>query len=272
MADEGVDNQASSEGGLNQPPEEVAMLDKVMNDVGNLPSSDLNPKIQEELQPIIVTAEDDNVDDNTEKNEKKPKIKAFTFRQKKVDLFEGDIEELEIKSFVLPMHISLQLGIEPDPSHLEQPSKRKKPNADPQVDESPTSLEITKEDKSDTISFQKDVKFRFVQRKLKLKKGRFSKLFTRRTIQIQKSKKLTIFKESFLKKNQSQIKSFNSRDFKGNMISEDKFVEERIKFLNTVNSLDGPNSIPPRSTPTICQEHSRGNLSRIKNMRVDGDL
>lgn len=272
MADEGVDNQASSEGGLNQPPEETTMLDDIMNDVGNLPSSDLNPEMQEEVQQIIVTAVDDKVEENTQKNENKPEIKAFTFRQKKVELFQGDIEELEIKSFVLPKHISSQLGIEPDPSYLEQPSKKKKPNDENQMDESPTLQESSEEDIRDTISFKKNVKFRFVQRELKLKKGRFSKLSIRRAIRIQKSKKLTIFKESFLKKNQSQLKSFISRDFKGNMIGEDKFVEERIKFLNTVDSLEGPNSIPPRSTPTICQEHSRGNLSRIKNMRVDGDL
>ena len=271
MAGEGIDNRAPSDGGLNQPPMEATMLDDIMNDVGNLPSLDLDPKIQEEVQPIIDTAEDDTIADNTEENENKPEIKAFTFRQKKVELFEGDIEELEIKSFVLPKHISSQLGIEPDPSYLEQPSKKNRSN-DTQVDEPPTSMEITEEDKSDTISFQKNVKFRFLQRKLKFNKGRFSKLFTTRAIQTQKSKKLTIFKESFLKKNQSQLKSFFPKDFKGKMIGEDKFVEERIKFLNTVHSLDGPNSIPPRSTPTVCQEHSRGNLSRIKNMRVDGDL
>ena len=62
--------------------------------------------MQEEVQQIIVTAVDDKVDENTQKNENKPEIKAFTFRQKKVELFEGDIEELEIKSFVLFTYLS----------------------------------------------------------------------------------------------------------------------------------------------------------------------
>jgi hypothetical protein len=219
----------------------------------------------------IRDSNDETADQISKGDSDKSQAKGFTLRQIKLQLFEEDIENLELQSFVLPRNISSQLGIEPDPSYLISPSKRKS-NPVAQQDERLNSSQDSNEDLVDLMSFQKMARFFKFQKKIKLTSGYTSKLGILRNVRTQKSKKLRTFQESFLKKNQSHLQSFKSRDFTGDTIGTKKFVAQRIKFLNTTKPLEGPNSIPPRSTPTICQEHSKVNFARIKNLRVDGDL
>ena len=215
--------------------------------------------------PVVVPSMIDLVKHN-EGSETKT-IKGFSINQKKIKLFEGDIEQLKIKSFVLPRYISSQLDIEADLSALVSPSMVTSTRSEESKNLTPDSKFEHGKDDEDSITFKKDVNFLRVQKKFKLASRWVVKSRLKRRVGKQKSRKLTIFKGSLSAKRKTRLKPFESKHFVCERIIEDKFIQQRIKFLNTVQPLVGPNSIPPNSTPTICQEHSKVNLSRTQKFK-----
>jgi hypothetical protein len=212
-----------------------------------------------------------DLDKHNPDSEKKT-TKGFIFKQRKLELLSGNIEDLRIKSFVLPRYISSQLGLEADPSILVSHPMKKSNHGDGPEESIHDDDFNQEEEEKNSISFTKKVNFLRIQTKFNLSTDWVAKVKLKRSIFRQKSSKLTIIKRSLSVKHKTRLRPFESKHFVGKKIGEDKFIQQRIQFLNTVQPLVGSNSIPPQSTPTICKEHSKMNLSRIKNLRVDGDL
>ena len=198
--------------------------------------------------------------------------KRFNVGIAKLPVHKMNIEDLNIKTLILPEYIGQDLGFKPIRTSNNNTKKIDMANKISPIREAEPELDTGEPNANSTLNFRKTYILGVFHRKARLTGRSFNltrRLFTR-NIKFSGRKHLSLYKSSPSNFNQEigdkwKLKRFHLKHNIGKPWKKKKF-----SFINSSQQISS--AVPNQSSPTIICEHSKSNLNRIKNIRVDGKL
>ena len=198
--------------------------------------------------------------------------KGFNVGIAKLPVHKMNIEDLNIKTLILPEYIGQDLGFKPIRTSSNSTKKIDMANNIIPIREAETESDTGESNPNSTLNFRKRYVLGVFHRKVRLTVRSFnlvSRLFTR-NIKSSGRKPLSLYRSSPGNFNQEigdkwKLKKFHLKHNIGK-----PWKKKNFRFINSSQQISS--AVPIQSAPTIICEHSKSNLDRIKDLRVDGKL